>query len=115
MSSKASSIAGTNKTFIPVRKTNNQIISCHTRFLVNKFNLAVDEENKRLPHIYWNPKLRKSPSKARFIIAAPQFSVNLVSIAVTLVLKLMYKQIESYNFEIYYVSGFKSFWKVQNK
>ena len=38
----------TNKTYIPAHKTNNQVISCHTAFLRNKFNLVVDEENKKL-------------------------------------------------------------------
>ena len=38
----------TNKTYIPAHKTNNQVISCHTAFLRSKFNLVVDEENKKL-------------------------------------------------------------------
>ena len=42
----------TNKTYFPVHKTNNQVISGNTTFLTNKFNLAVDEEKKKLPNIY---------------------------------------------------------------
>ena len=42
---------GTNNTHIPVHKTNNQVISCHTTFIRNKFNLVVDEENNKLPNI----------------------------------------------------------------
>ena len=38
----------TNQTCIPAHKTNNQVISCHTAFLRNKFNLVVDEEHKKL-------------------------------------------------------------------
>ena len=33
-------------------KTNDQVISDHTTFLKNKFDLKVDEESKILPNIY---------------------------------------------------------------
>ena len=89
--------SGTNKNYIPVHKTNYRVISGHTTFLWNKFNWEVDEGNKKLPNIYWTPKLHKHSSTARFIIAAPQRSVKPLSKAVTLVLKLMYKQMETYS------------------
>ena len=63
---------GTNNAYFPVHKTNNQVISGHTTFLRNKFNLVVDEENKKNPNTYWTHKLHKHPYKARFIIVAPQ-------------------------------------------
>ena len=53
LTSKASSNTGANKTYIPVHKTNSQIISSHTTFLRKKINFAVHEENKRSPHIYY--------------------------------------------------------------
>ena len=43
----------TNKTFILLHKTDNQVISDHTSFLKSKLNLVVDEENKKFPNIYW--------------------------------------------------------------
>ena len=55
----------------------------------------------------------KHPSKARFIIAAPKFSVKLLSKAVTIALKLMYKHIGIYNSESHYFSEVKLFWPVQ--
>ena len=54
----------TNNTYIQVRKTGN--ISDHIKFLESKFNLEVDEENKKDPSIH-----RKPTSKTRFIIAGP--------------------------------------------
>ena len=42
--------------------------------LSKKFNLSVPEESRKLPHIYWLPKLHKNPIKFRFIIAAPECS-----------------------------------------
>ena len=45
---------GTNKNFIPVHKTNNQVISGQPTFLTNKFSLVVNEGNKKLPNMYWS-------------------------------------------------------------
>lgn len=81
----------TNKTYIQVIKTNNQIIFVRTTFLRSKFNLEVNEENNKLPNIYWAPKLHKHVSKARFVIAAIQCFVRHSSKAFTFVLKLVYK------------------------
>ena len=81
-------------------------------FLKNKFNLEVSEINKRLPNIYWTLKGHINPTKARFIIAVPKCSVKTLSIAVTAALKLIYKQIENYNFKTQYYSGVKTFWPV---
>lgn len=55
-----------NNTF---KKTKNQIISDHTTFFKNKFDLEVHEENKIHPNIHWAPKLHKHP-KTSFLIAA---------------------------------------------
>ena len=39
--------SSTNKTYIQVNITVNHVISDHTAFLRNKFNLEVNEENKK--------------------------------------------------------------------
>ena len=80
-----------------VHKTNIQVISDHAIFLRGKFNLEVEEENKKLPNIYWTPNLHKHTSKVRFIIAALQCYVNYLSKAFTLVCKHRYMQIETYS------------------
>ena len=105
---------GTSNSYIPVHKTSNQVVSGCTTFLRNKFNLVVDEENKKRPNIFCTLKLHRDPSKTSCIIAAPQCFVELFSKAVTLVMKLVYKKIETNNSEYYYYSGVKSFFPVQN-
>ena len=47
------------------------------------------------------------------MIATPQSSVKTLSEAVTSVLKLLYKQIETYNSKISFSSGVKSFQPIQ--
>lgn len=95
-------------------KSENDIINNHTNFIRNKFNMKVQEDNKRLPRIYWLPKLHKNPSKFRFIIAAPKCSIKPLATSITLALKLLYKQIESYNDRSSYFSGVKTFWPILN-
>ena len=60
---------GTNKTDIPLHKTNKKLPVTTLSFEV------ASEENKKLPNIYWIPKLHKHLPKARFIISAPQCSL----------------------------------------
>ena len=63
-------------------------IKIHNKFFKSKSNVEVDEENNKLP------------------ICKPSCK------AVTAILKLMYKQIETYNSKSNYFSRFKSFWLV---
>ena len=67
------------KTYIEVNKSNNQVISDHTIFPINKFHLEIDEDYNKLPYIYWRPKLHKHLYKAKFKIATPQCSIKLLS------------------------------------
>ena len=91
-----------------------QIINKHSNVLHKKFNLSVNQENKILPTIYWIPKLHKNPSKARFIIASPISSIKPLTKTVTSVFKLMFNQIQRYNYKCRYFSGVNSFWTVLN-
>ena len=60
--------------------------------------------------------MHKNPSKAGFIIAAPNCptSVKPLSKAVTAELKLIYKEIENHNFKTQHHSGVKTFRPVQS-
>ena len=95
-------------------KPADKIILYNTSFLKNKFNPDVNEINKKLPNMYWNPKLHKNPTKARLIIAAPKYLEKPLSKVVIVALKLIYKQIENYNFKTLYHCGVKTFWRVQS-
>ena len=101
-------------TYLQDHKTSDDITNNHAKFLKKKFNITLENVNKKLPHMYWLPKLHKTPSKARFIVAATNCSVKPLSKAVTSALKLIYNQIETYNKKTLYFSGVKSFWPIQN-
>ena len=78
----------------------DKIVPENTLFLKEKFNLEVTDINEKLSNICWTPKLHQSPTKARFIIAVPNFSVKPLSKAVSAALKLLHNQIKYCNFRI---------------
>ena len=92
------------KTYEKVSDTCENIIGKDVSMLPKKFNIFVPEESKKLPHIYWLPKLHKNPIKFRFIIAAPECSIKPLSRTITKMFKLFYRQIEQYNAKSYYFS-----------
>ena len=101
-------------TYLKTTKSSDTIVRNHSTFLKRNFNINISDKNKQLPHMYWLPKLHKTPSKSRFIVAATHCSVKPLSKAVTAALKLLYKQIESYNDKSCYFSGVNTFWPIQN-
>ena len=92
----------------------NDLIEKDSQKLSGNFNLPVAEESKKLPHIYWTPKLHKNPIKFRFIIAAPDCSMKPLSKAITKIFRLFYKQVETYNAKSFFYSQVKTFWVIQN-
>ena len=92
----------------------NELIEKHSHKLGKTFNLSVAEESKKLPHIYWTPKLHKNPIKFRFIIAAPNSSIKPFSKAITKIFRLFYQQVETYNTKSFFYSQVKTFWVIQN-
>ena len=59
-----------NQTYSPVLDNETEIVEKHCRILQDKFGIIVKDVNKKLPRIFWNPKLHKVPYKARFIAGA---------------------------------------------
>ena len=86
---------------------------------INNSSIDTDDvniENHCLPHMYWLPKMHKSPIKARFIIASSiKSSIKPLSQAITSAFRLFYRQIESYNDKCRFFSGVNTFWVQNNK
>ena len=58
--------SNTNSTYIPCTELFDDILRTHANF-VNSVGLGMSEENKKLPYLYWAPKLHKTPFKHCFI------------------------------------------------
>ena len=93
-------ISSTNKTYFQINKPNNQVISDHTTFPKKNLFQKLMEKTRNPLKNYWILKLFKHSSKARFIIATPQYSSKTLSKALANVLILTHKQIETCNSEI---------------
>ena len=106
---------GVSSTYKSIDLDPQVIIDHDVKTLHDTFKLDVREESKKLPHIYWLPKLHKNPIKFRFIIAAPDCSTKPLAKCLTKILKLFFShQIENYNNKSYFYSHVKSFWVIQN-
>ena len=77
-------------TYVKVDEALENIVEDDVKTLNEKFNLRVSGSQKKLPHIYWMPKLHKNPTKFRFIIAAPSCSIKPLSKVLTKIFKLFF-------------------------
>lgn len=73
------------------------LINEHSKNLCNNFHLFGNIDNKRLPLIYSLSKLRKNPTKERFIISAPVSSSKPLYKSLSFVFKVFLQQIDKCN------------------
>ena len=92
----------------------NDIVRTHEQELLDNFDISLSSDMRSLPDIYWLPKLHKTPTKSRFIIASKKCSVKQLSKDVTSIFKLAYNQIERYNQKTSFYSNINTFWVTQN-
>ena len=90
------------------------VIKRQVNNLKSTFKLSTEKDMETLPHIYWLPKMHKSPIGFRFIVAGVKCTVKLLSKHITSIFKLFYQQIESYNKKCRFFSGINTFWVIQN-
>ena len=69
---------------------------------------------EQLPVMYWLPKMHKTPTGFRFIIASPVCSIKPLSKDITAIFKLFYKKVERYHTKGRLWSGIKKFWTIEN-
>ena len=80
-------------TYEKINSSADELIEKDCQRLRTSFNLSVVDESKKLPHIYWTPKLHKNPLKFHFIIAAPNCSIKPLSKAITKIFRRFYRQV----------------------
>ena len=64
--------------------------------------------------MYWIPKMHKSPSASRFIIASKKCSTKQISKAVSNAFKLIFHQIENFHKKAKFLKNYNKFWILQN-
>ena len=105
-----------DKTYIQITDTSTEeIIDKHKREMKNQFGLGIDEDNMSLPGMYWSPKMHKTPSKARFIVAASSCTLKPLARKLTSIFKVFQRQVQNFHLKGRFFSGVKHFWVIQDK
>ena len=106
-------IGGGNPTYSISQRSKEDIIEENVTYSKRQ-NLDVKEKERELPMMHWLPKLHKTPTKARFIIASKQCSTKQLSKAVSSVFRLAYQQIENFHKNAKFLRNYNKFWVLQN-
>ena len=103
-----------NDTYSPVNDSYDSIIERHCKIMDEDFGITVDQENMVFSRIFWNPKLHKTPFKARFIAGATFCSTKQLSRLLTKALQVVLKQFRCYCKTTYRNSGFNYDWGINS-
>ena len=82
--------------------------------ICEKFGLQVEEGSKKLPIIYWMPKMHKNPSGTRFIVASSKCSTKPLSKTISYIFKLIFEQIQNFHLKSKFYTNTNYFWVVKN-
>ena len=67
-----------NSTYTSCQMSSEDIVNTHDTFM-KSLGIELCEEDKRLPYLYWTPKLHKSPVKHRFIAGSSKCTTKQLS------------------------------------
>ena len=81
---------------------------------MSKHNMKIEDDQKRLPFLYWIPKMHKTPSKQRYIAASHSCSTKPLSKMITYCLKLIQQTHTNYCKTIAKNRGYNRMWIVDN-
>ena len=90
-----------------------QIISDHIT-QVSKFKVRIEENQIKLPTMYWIPKLHKQPYKSRFIANSSSCTTTNISKLLTSCLTAIKTHVHRYCEKVYENSGKNLFWSIKN-
>lgn len=90
-----------------VERHNNTTIACSSR-------IVIDDKCKRLPRIFWIPKLHKNPFKFRFIAGARRCTTKNLSVILNKGLSVVRDSFYTYCNAIQMNSGLRYFWSIKS-
>ena len=77
-----------NSTYTPCQMSSEDIVNTHDTFM-KSFGIELSDDDKRLPYLYWTPKLHKSPVKHRFIAGSSKCTTKQLSSLLTKILTVI--------------------------
>ena len=90
-----SSTATGNSTYTPCQMSSEDIVNTHDTFM-KSFGIELSDNDKRLPYLYWTPKLHKSPVKHPFIAGSSKCNTKQLSSLLTKILTVIKTGLEKY-------------------
>ena len=84
-----------NSTYTPCQMSSEDIVNTHDTFM-KSFGIELSDDDKRLPYLYWTPKLHKSPVKHRFIAGSSECTTKQLSSLLTKILTVLKTGLEKY-------------------
>ena len=84
-----------NSTYTSCQMSSEDIVNTHDTFM-KSLGIELSDNDKRLPYLYWNPKLHKSPVKHRFIAGSSKCTTKQLSSLLTKILTVIKTGLEKY-------------------
>ena len=100
------------KTYSLTTSSEIDIVNLH-KIECAKFSIDLVEKVKKLPTLYWIPKLHKKTCKARFIHNSTSYTTKSVSISLTSCLTTIKAHWKLYCSKVYENSGLNLFWSIK--
>ena len=75
--------------------SSEDIVNTHDTFMTS-LGIELSADDKRLPYLYWTPKLHKSPVKHRFIAGSSKCTTKQLSNLLTKILTAVKTGLEKY-------------------
>ena len=77
-----------NSTYTSYQMSSEDIVNAHDTFM-KSLGIELSDDDKRLPYLYWTPKLHKSPVKHRFIAGSSKCTTKQLSSLLTKILTII--------------------------
>ena len=84
-----------NSTYTSCQMSSEDIVNTHDTFM-KSLGIELSDDDKRLPYLYWTPKLHKSPVKHRFIAGSSKCTTKQLSSLLTKILTVIETGLEKY-------------------
>ena len=102
-----------NSTYTSCQMSSEDIANTHNTFM-KSFVSELSDDHKRLPYLYWTPKLHKSPVKHRFIAGSSKCTTKQLSSLLTKTLTVIKTGLEKYCSVKTSHTGVNSRWILKN-
>ena len=84
-----------NSTYTSCQMSSEDIVNTHDTFM-KSLGIELFDDDKKLPYLYWTPKLHKSPVKHRFIAGSSKCTTKELSSLLTKVLTVIKTGLEKH-------------------